>query len=1331
MCKLKQREARTLIVIATMLTALLAVCGFIAPGKAFAVEDLTDGGAVQIVRAEAQEESLAAGTVSASQDTTEQLSNKASEQTPEQTEDQSSGSSRSDVESSTTPLPAVSASKTSADQDADKVSEPNIEPTQSADLPKLTGFVIVSGNTKVGTTLVAGVESAPENAALAYQWYRGDSPISSAISNTYITTDADNGQDITCRVSAKGYEGVLVSGSIRPTAPAALQAFAVYCDEDRSLSFYKRSYVPNAGDVFAGKIVTAVYTGIETASYDAESVPWADHARTILSVQVADDGIAPVSTAYWFYVFNACTSLDVIRLDTSNVIDMTEMFDACCSLPLLDVSHFDTSRVTSMAWMFASCELLVNLDLSSWDTSSVTDMTGMFNYSYALSELDISTFNTSNVTTMLAMFEGCQELKTLNLLGWDTSKVIDMGEMFCDCSSLALLDLSGFDLSRVMDTHSMFAFCPSLVTVYVAPSADWSGVFEQSVYLFDDSPSLVGGLGAASESEKYSGIYACIDGLAGKPGYFTPKITVSYFDPATETLSVPVQYIYGLKAAESELEGFWGWALTPNATSPAFLPGMNVLYNPTNIADIALYPVMKPMITGYVVLIGSTKVGAVITATVEDAPEDAVLIYQWYRGTNPISNAISNTYTTTQEDSGQDVTCKVWSSDYQGVLVSGAIRPFTPVMPDRNITVEYWGYTDASPETQVLLKSETANLTDIFDYKYDQNFDTDKTNDRVAYKLLGWQAEGMSSYYDASLPESEFSTTLQDIAALVEWSDNAPLVFHAVQEVRQITVVYELGGYENEHDFETIQVMSWFDIPYIAGLKWDGYQFLYECDICGNELDDSMTCGYILTELMEEPWSDELYVLFDWTVRSYVVHFIAPNGANRSGSYLFWSEIDPPTTGLAFEYPGHEFVGWFTELDGAGMQVFADTKYCDIEQDDQVESRNLYAYFMQLDLTGVVQVSGNANVGDTLTATVEGAPADACLQYRWYRGETLIPGATETAYVLIDEDVGADVSCRVSDAGYKGTLVSNVIGPIEGLETHAFAVYSNADNSLRFYKRASLPVVSEIFENRVVTALYIEIEASAANAKWKDYASAITSVVIVDSGIQPVSISKWFEGLENCIYMDLLKLDTSKIKTMSYVFSGCSSLTHLDVSGFDTSNVTMMSGMFAGCSKLTSLDISAFDTSQLISMTRMFQDCSSLAQLSLPTASMIRLKGLVETFKNCSSLFALDLSGIVPANGYNALRMCDGCTALTTIYAAPDADWSGVSAIDSSEDLFSNCPALVGGSGTEFDPNNVDVNRACIDGLNGKPGYFTTKPVYDPEKRESAGETHLFIQNNL
>lgn len=712
-------------------------------------------------------------------------------------------------------------------------------------------------------------------------------------------------------------------------------------------------------------------------------------------------------------------------------------------------------------------------------------------------------------------------------------------------------------------------------------------------------------------------------------------------------------------------------------------------------------PADPPKLTGFVVVSGNTKVGTTLVAGVEGAPENASLSYQWYRGDSPIAGATANAYTTTIADNGQDITCRVSAAGYEGVLVSGAIRPLSS---SQNITVEYWGYTDASPETQVLLKSEIANLIDLFDYKYDQNFDTDKTNDRVAYKLLGWQAEGMSSYYDASLPEIEFSTTLQDIAALAGWSNNAPLVFHAVQEVRQITVYYWGAGYEEDHDLEPVKVMSWFDVPYLEGIEWKGFLFDSQTEDWGYELDNSMTCGYILTELTQEPWSDELNVYLNWIMLIYQINFISPNGFTESALFVYEEEIEL-RSGLLVHYPGHEFVGWFTEPDGAGMQVHNGMKYCDIEPNDKLEGTNLYAFFTQLDLTGSVQISGGTNVGDMLTATVSGAPTDAQLQYQWYRGNSLIEGATGATYILVGDDAGAEIMCKVRDSGYKGILNSNAVGPIAGAETQAFAVFSTTDNSLNFYRRSALPTVGEMFSNRYVTAVYTGFEDSAIGP-WKEYSSVIMNVSVVDKGIQPAKVQYWFKDFANCVFMDLSKLDTSKVTIMNKLFSGCSSLVSLDISGFSTSQVTNMAGMFLGCSKLTSMDLSHFDIAKVTSTTRMFQDCSSLVNLVLPTSGTPRMNVLVGMFQNCSSLVVLDLSGINTAKTTNASWMFEGCTSLTTIYAASDADWSGIS---TSDGMFNGCINLVGGNGTELDPDSVDASRACVDGLNGKPGYFTVK----------------------
>ncbi len=89
-------------------------------------------------------------------------------------------------------------------------------------------------------------------------------------------------------------------GPAVPSAQASTGCFAVYCQDDQSLRFYKRASVPRAGSVFEGRSVAAVYTGFETANYVRtrlssrdHAAPWAEYASKIKTVTVVDSGISP------------------------------------------------------------------------------------------------------------------------------------------------------------------------------------------------------------------------------------------------------------------------------------------------------------------------------------------------------------------------------------------------------------------------------------------------------------------------------------------------------------------------------------------------------------------------------------------------------------------------------------------------------------------------------------------------------------------------------------------------------------------------------------------------------------------------------------------------------------------------------------------------------------------------------------------------------------------------------------------------------------------------------------------------------------------------------
>ena len=165
------------------------------------------------------------------------------------------------------------------------------------------------------------------------------------------------------------------------TGPATVHdaAFAVYSADDNSLAFYKRASVPAVGEVFEGKTATGVYSGIESGT-TSSTMPWSAYQSNIKTVAVIDDGIAPATTACWFKDMTALESVNLSKLTTRNLIDMSSMFNGCSALTSLDLSSFDTRNVRDMLYVFADCKALKTLDLSSFDTGKVRNMRDIFYY---------------------------------------------------------------------------------------------------------------------------------------------------------------------------------------------------------------------------------------------------------------------------------------------------------------------------------------------------------------------------------------------------------------------------------------------------------------------------------------------------------------------------------------------------------------------------------------------------------------------------------------------------------------------------------------------------------------------------------------------------------------------------------------------------------------------------------------------------------------------------------------------------------------------------------------------------------------------------------------
>ena len=128
------------------------------------------------------------------------------------------------------------------------------------------------------------------------------------------------------------------------------------------------------------------------------------------------------------YMFYGCPLNELPQLDTSNVKDMTSMFDGCKNLTT--IPQIDTSNVTRMNQMFYHCSNLTTIP--QIDTSKVNSMTYMFGYCSNLTT--IPQIDTSMVTNMAYMFNGCKSLTTIPQLNGE--KIIILSGAFSDCKLL-------------------------------------------------------------------------------------------------------------------------------------------------------------------------------------------------------------------------------------------------------------------------------------------------------------------------------------------------------------------------------------------------------------------------------------------------------------------------------------------------------------------------------------------------------------------------------------------------------------------------------------------------------------------------------------------------------------------------------------------------------------------------------------------------------------------------------------------------------------------------------------------------------------------------------
>ena len=247
-----------------------------------------------------------------------------------------------------------------------------------------------------------------------------------------------------------------------------------------------------------------------------------------------------------------------------------------------------------------------------------------------------------------------------------------------------------------------------------------------------------------------------------------------------------------------------------------------------------------------------------------------------------------------------------------------------------------------------------------------------------------------------------------------------------------------------------------------------------------------------------------------------------------------------------------------------------------------------------------------------------------------------------------------------------------------------FAVYSEDDASLTFYKRRALPVEGSVFEGKTATSVYANIENTKSTPPWKGIARKIERVAVVDDGVEPQTMYAWFFECNNLLSVNLSKLDTSKTTSLGYAFSRCKSLTDLDLSALDTSSVRSFADVFQDCSSLRSVNLAGWDTSSGKDFRQMFYRCASLEEIDISSFKTSASTSFEQMFYGCSSLRSLDLSHFDTGSATTFASMFYNCASLATLDVSM---FDTASATDLSQ-VFYGCKSL-----TELDLSRASTAK--------------------------------------
>ena len=1085
------------------------------------------------------------------------------------------------------------------------------------------------------------------------------------------------------------------------------EAYVLQSEDQHTLTFY----YDNNRKLRSGKT-----WDIDEKSSSSKPV-WAGilHSHNKVVTKVVFDAsfkdFRPTTTEGWFYNLSALTTIERIEnLNTSAVMDMSEMFEGCWSLTSLNVSNFNTSKVTDMRDMFGDCSSLTELNISNFNTSAVTNMRDMFAGCTSLTELNVSNFNTSAVTDMGRMFFRCFGLTSLNLSNFNTSKVTDMGRMFEGCSGLTSLNLSNFSTSAVTDMDCMFYGCSGLTKLNVSnfntsKVTDMWGMFKNCSSLKELNVSNFN----TSAVKNMSWMFYNCSGLK--------ELNVSNFNTSK------VWDMNWMFSGCSSLKTI----LNPNTwrceRSQDMFKGCTQLNGAVKYDESKLDVTMANPTTGYFAD-PNRKIEAYVLQS-----EDQHTLTFYYDNNRKLRSG--KTWDIDEKSSSSK---PAWAGTnehpnnvFTKVVFDASFKDFRPT------TTNSWFYNLKALTTieglENLNTSAVTNMSDMF---------SGCSSLKTIFNTVTWRCEQSQDMFKGctqlngavKYDESKLDVTMANPTTGYFTDPNRKLEAYVLQSEYQHTLTFYYDNNRKLRSGKTwdIDQKSSSSKPAWAGTYSTSNKAVTKVvfDTSFKDFRPTTTEGwfYHLSELTTIEGLENLNTsaVTDMnTMFSGCSSLMSLNLSNFNTSAVTnMSEMFYGCSGLKELNVSNFNTSAVTDMSAMFFR-------CSSLKELNVSNFNTSAV---KDMSGMF--SGCSGLKTILNLNT----------WRCERSQDMFKGCTQLKGAVKYDGSKVNVTMANPTTGYFTDTREAYV--LQSEDQHTLTFYYDNNRKLRSGKTwdidekssSSKPVWAGILHshNKVVTKVVFDASFKdfrpTTTEGWFYHLSELTTI----EGLENLNTSKvtdmryMFEGCSGLTSLNISNFSTSAVTDMGSMFEGCSSLTSLNLSNFNTSEVTDMSRIFYGCSRLTELNLSNFNTSAVTDMSSMFSGCSVLKELNVSNFHTSAVTDMSAMFKNCSVLKELNLSNFSTSKVTSMSSMFSGCSGLTSLNVSNFntskvtdmrgmfTNCSGLKTIlnpniwrcEQSQDMFKGCTQLNGA--VKYDESKLDVTMA-----NPTTGYFT-----DPNRKIEA-----------